>query len=139
MNFSSIQKPPIYFWIVAVISFIWNAFGVYSYLMQTLMSAEHLNQLSAEDKNVFTDLPAWYISIFAIAVFAGILGSISLLLRSRWAYLLFIISFLAVGIQQFYVLTEINPRDIFLSLSSIVIALFLVWFAKRAISRKWLT
>ena len=139
MNFSSIQKPPIYFWIVAVISFIWNAFGVYSYLMQTFMSAEHLNQLSAEDKNVFTDLPAWYISIFAIAVFAGILGSISLLLRSRWAYLLFIISFLAVGIQQFYVLTEINPRDIFLSLSSIVIALFLVWFAKRAISRKWLT
>ena len=84
------------------------------------------------------NFPAWYISAFAIAVFTGLLGSIFLLIRKRWAYFLFFLSLLATGIQQFYVLTEINPRDIFLSLSALVIAVFLVWFSKRAVAREWL-
>lgn len=138
MNFSSTKKPPVYFWIVSLIAFLWNAFGVYGYLVQAFISREELNQLSVEDKNLYTDLPAWYISIFGIAVFVGLLGAIALLVRKRWAYILFITSFLAYGIQQFYVLTEINPRDIFISLSTIVIAAFMVWFSKRSITRKWL-
>lgn len=138
MNFTSTNKPPVYFWVVSITALLWNAFGVYNYLMQAVMTTEQLNQLSNTDQNLYSDLPAWYISIFAIAVFAGLIGSICLLIRRRWAYILFIISFLAIGIQQFYVLTEINPRDIFLSLSMIVIGVFLVWFSKRAVARKWL-
>lgn len=138
MNFASQNKPPVYFWIVAIIAFLWNALGVYNYLMQAFMNTEQLDQLSNADKNLYADLPAWYISVFAIAVFAGLLGAISLLIRKRWAYTLFIVSFLAIAIQQFYVLTEINPRDIFLSLSIIVIAVFLIWFSKRAVARQWL-
>lgn len=139
MNFSSIKKPPVYFWIVSMTALVWNAFGVYNYLMQAFITTEELNQLTTEDKNLYTDLPAWYLSIFAIAAFTGLLGAVALLIRKRWAYILFIVSFLAYGIQQFYVLTEINPRDIFLSLSTMVIAAFLVWFSKRSVARKWLT
>ena len=138
MNFSSTNKLPIYFWIVGIIAFVWNAFGVYTYLVQAFMIDEELSNISNATKNLFDNLPAWYISVFAIAVFAGLLGAMSLLIRKRWAYILFVISFLAVAIQQFYVLTVINPRDIFLSLSSIVIAAFLVWFSKRAATRQWL-
>ena len=138
MNFSSTNNPPAYFWVVSIIALIWNAFAGYNYLMQAFMTSEQLDQLSNSDQNLYSDLPTWYISIFAIAVFAGLLGAISLLIRKRWAYVLFIVSFLATGIQQFYVLTEINPRDIFLSLSSIVIAVFLVWFSKRSTARAWL-
>ena len=138
MNFSSINKPPLYFWAVSIIALIWNAFGSYNYLAQAFMTSGQLEQLPNTDQNLYANLPAWYISAFAIAVFAGLLGSISLLIRKRWAYMLFVISFLASGIQQFYVLTEINPRDIFLSLSIVVIAVFLVWFSKRAAARQWL-
>lgn len=138
MNFTSTKKPPVYFWIVGIIALFWNAFGAYNYLMQAFMTTEQSTQLSKAEHNLYDDLPMWYISVFAIAVFAGLLAAISWLLRKKWAYSLFIISFLAVGIQQFYVLTEINPRDIFLPLISIVLALFLVWFSKRAIAREWL-
>ncbi|MEO8773016.1 MAG: hypothetical protein ABI295_06665 [Xanthomarina sp.] len=138
MNFSSKNNLPLYFWVVSITSFIWNAFGVYSYLMEALSISGQLGELSSGRQNFDANLPAWYISAFAIAVFAGLAGSIGLLIRKRWAYIVFIISFLSTGIQQFYVLTEINPRDIFLSLSAIVIAVFLVWFSKRAAAREWL-
>lgn len=139
MNFTSLNKPPAYFWIVSIIAFLWNAFGVYNYLTHAFMDETQLTELSKTEQTIYIDLPAWYISVFAIAVFAGLLGSIALLLRKRWAYILFIVSFLAVGLQQFYILTEVNPRDIFLSLAIMVISVFLIWFSKRAVARKWLT
>lgn len=138
MNFSYSKKPPSFFWAVGVIAFLWYAFGVYNFLMHAFLTSEALSQLSSADQVFHDNLPAWYISAFALAVFTGLIGSIALLIRKRWAYIIFVISFLDVGIQQFYVLTEINPRDIFMSLSSLVIAVFLVWFSKRAVSKGWL-
>lgn len=132
------NKPALYFWIAGIIAFIWYAFGIYAYVMQAFFSQDQLRDLANESEIIYDNLPLWYLSAFAIAVFTGFIGSICLLARKRAAYILFIISFLAVGIQQFYILTEINPRDIFLSLSSLVIAVFLIWFSKRAITRKWL-
>ena len=138
MNFSSTNNPPVYFWAASFIALVWNAVGAYSYIMLAVSNSEQLSQITGTDQNVDAILPAWYISAFAIAVFAGLLGSIFLLIRKRWAYFIFFVSLLATGIQQFYVLTEINPRDIFLSLSAIVISVFLVWFSNRAIAREWL-
>ncbi|HUH28143.1 hypothetical protein [Gelidibacter sp.] len=138
MNINSTKTPPAYFWIVGIIALLWNIFGVYNYIMQTFMTAGKLSSGSHTQQNLYEDLPIWFISIFSIAVFAGLLGAISWLLRKKVAYILFIISFLAVGIQQFYVLTEINPRDIFIPLTSIVIVVFLIWFSKRAIAKEWL-
>lgn len=134
MNFTSSNKPPVYFWIVSAIAFLWNAIGVYNYIALTFMTDDQLAELSKTEQ----PLPAWYLSVFAIAVFAGLFGSMALLIRKRWAYVLFIVSFLAVGFQQFYILTEVNPRDIFLSLTILVISVFLIWFSKRAVARKWL-
>ncbi|MBJ7882869.1 hypothetical protein [Gelidibacter salicanalis] len=134
MNFTSLNRPPVYFWIVSIIAFIWNAIGVYNYIALAFMTDDHLGELSKTEQH----LPAWYLSVFAIAVFAGLFGSMFLLIRKRWAYVLFIVSFLAVGFQQFYILTEVNPRDIFLSLTILVISVFLIWFSKRAVARKWL-
>lgn len=138
MNFSFSKKPRVYFWIVGIIALLWYVFGVYNYLMQAFMTQDQFSGLSHSEQQWYENLPLWYVSIFAIAVFAGLLGAMSLLLRRKFAYTLFIISFFALIIQQFYVLTEINPRDIFLPLSSIVIVVFLIWFSKRAIAKEWL-
>jgi hypothetical protein len=138
MNFTSTNKLPVYFWAVGIIALFWNAFGVYNYLIQAFMTEEQLTHLPKTNQALHAGLPAWYVSAFAIAVFTGLIASIFLLIRKRLAYILFIISFLAIGVQQFYVMTVIIPRDIFLSLSSIVIAVYLVWFSKRAVAREWL-
>lgn len=138
MNFSSLNKPPLYFWIVSGIATLWYAIGAYNYVFQMFMTKEQRDVLSSADQVLYDTLPFWYVSVFALAVATGFVASLSLLIRKRWAYILFILSFLAVGIQQFYILTVINPRDIFISLSALVIAVFLIWFSKRAISKKWL-
>jgi len=139
MNFSSTKTPPIYFWAIGAIALLWYIFGSYNFLMQIFMASNPMFSEAPTEQIFYKDLPVWYFSIVAIAVFFGLFGAISWLLRKKVAYILFIISFLAVGIQQFYVLTEINPRDIFLPLTSNVIAVFLIWFSKRAITREWLT
>lgn len=138
MNFSSLNKPPLYFWIVSGIATLWYAIGAYNYVFQMFMTKEQRDVLSSADQVLYDALPFWYVSVFALAVSTGFVASLSLLIRKRWSYILFILSFLAAGIQQFYILTVINPRDIFISLSALVIAVFLIWFSKRAISKKWL-
>lgn len=138
MNFSSSNNPRVYFWVVSLIALIWNGLGAYSFAVQALSTAEQFNEFSDTDEILAAHFPTWYLSVFGIAVFSGFLGSVFLLLRKRWAYSLFTIALIATGIQQFYVLTEVNPRDIFLSLSSLVIAVFLVWFSRRAIAKTWL-
>lgn len=139
MNFSSAKKLPVYFWVIGFIALLWNAYGVYNYFMQAFfMTTDQTTPFAQSSHHLHNDLPMLYMIIFAVAVFSGLLGALSWLLRKRWAYILFIISFFCVGIQLFYMLTEINPRDIFLPLSSMVIAVFLVWFSKRAVAREWL-
>lgn len=138
MNFSSSHNPPVYFWVTGLTALVWNIFAVYSYVLQDYSNSGQFNELSDADQILADDFPAWYISAFAIAVFAGLLGAIFLLFRKRWAYYVFIIALISTGIQQFYVLTVVNPRDIFLSLSALVICVFLVWFSRLAIGREWL-
>lgn len=138
MNFYASKKLPVYFWVVGLIALLWYAYGVYNFLMQAFMNTNPPTQISQTEHLLYDNLPLWYMTVFGFAVFSGFLGALLWLLRKRRAYILFIISFFTVGIQQFYVLTEINPRDIFLPLTSNVIAVFLVWFSKRAIARRWL-
>jgi len=88
--------------------------------------------------------PAWATAAFAIAVFAATFGSIALLLRKKVAYTLFLISFLAIIVQNFDAFNRFNftkfstPELIMIALIP-VFGLFLLWYSKKSIKRNWLT
>ena len=88
MNSSNI-KPSTRYWLVAVLSFLWYAVGVFNYLAQAYMTDETLVSLPDEVQLYYTNLPAWVTAAFALAVFSGLLGSVGLLLRKKWASFLF--------------------------------------------------
>ena len=74
-------KPPVWFWIISILALIWNSMGVNQYLQQAYNTEAFKSMVSTEELEMISQLPTWYTAVFAIAVFAGALGCILLLLR----------------------------------------------------------
>ena len=137
-------KLPIWFWIVSAVALIWNALGIWAYIMQMTMSADTLAAMPAAKQAMYAALPAWYKGAFAIAVFAATLGCVGLLLRKKWASALLITSLVAVILQQLYIFITsdigktLSGFDFWMTISIPIIALFLVWFARMSTAKGWL-
>lgn len=131
-------KPPVWFWIVSVIALLWNIMGVDQYLGQAYKTDRWRSAMTEEQLEMVSNLPGWLTGAFAIAVFAGLLGSIGLLLRKKWSYSLFVISLIAVIVQMGYVLAQGYFDGIAMTISIIAFAIFLVWFSKKSISKDWI-
>ena len=76
-------KPPVWFWIISILALIWNSMGVNQYLQQAYNTEAFKSMVSTEELEMIGQLPTWYTAVFAIAVFAGALGCILLLLRKK--------------------------------------------------------
>ena len=137
MTNSSI-KPPVWFWIISVLALIWNVLGIGAYLAQAYMTDEALAALPEADQAMYANLPAWYTAAFALAVFCGALGCIALLLRKKWAYMLLLISLIAVIVQMSYVIFSLNMANAMTPMI-IIVALFLVWYSKKATTKGWIS
>ncbi|AXT20003.1 hypothetical protein D7030_02455 [Flavobacteriaceae bacterium AU392] len=129
---NSSNKPAIWFWVVAVISLIWNAMGVFQYLIFTYKTESYQAAYTAEELEIMNNLPSWYIAVFAIAVFAGVLGSLFLLLRKNVAKTMLLISAIAVVIQMGYLLLVIKIGEPIMPIVVVVFSIFLVWFSRMA-------
>ena len=135
---SESNKPNIAFWIIGVVALVWNGMGVYHYLSQAYKTEAYTSQLDTEAKVALMDsLPSWNTALFAIAVFAGVLGSILLLMRKKLSVPVLAISFLAAAITQIYWLFGTDAVEVFSDSSPyvmpilvIVIGAFLVWYSK---------
>ena len=141
---NSTKRPPIWFWIVSVIALIWNGLGVHGYLSRAYNTSAYTDAYTSEQLEVMNNLPAWYTGLFAIAVFAGALGSLMIILRKKTAKFLFIMSFFAATAQMTYFLFLADLKDVDFSVNKItayiiiIFAAFLVWFTKNALSKHWI-
>lgn len=136
----STNKPPIWFWIISVVALIWNSLGVMAYLGRAFATEEMIASLPLEQQAEFlTEYPAWYTAAFAIAVFAGAFGCLALLIRKKWALSLFFLSALGAIIQHVYLFMNIDIPSLIMPILVIIVCLFLIWFAKNAISKGWIS
>jgi hypothetical protein len=140
MEENSINKPPIWFWIVSVLALIWNGLGVMAYLGRAFATEEMIAALPEEQQAEFlVEYPAWYTAAFAIAVFAGALGCLALLLRKKWAYTLFVLSALGAIIQHVYLFLNVDMSSLIMPIMVIVVCLLLIWLAKSATTKGWIS
>ncbi|WP_299122944.1 hypothetical protein [uncultured Winogradskyella sp.] len=139
---TSMNKPPIWFWIVSVLALLWNGAGVMAYLGRAFATDEMIAALPKEQQAEFlAEYPAWYTAAFALAVFCGALGCIALLIRKKWAHPLFIISALGAIVQHIYLFMNVEMTGAAMVMPAlvIVVCLFLIWFAKNAIAKNWIS
>jgi hypothetical protein len=140
---TSTKKPTTIFWIIASVLLLWNLSGIMAYVTQMTISDEALALLPTNEQLYYANVPFWVTAAFAVAVFAGTLGCIALLFRKKWAITLFIISLVGVlaqfihnvFIQEFM---EIVFKQLLWSFAIIAIAVFLIWFSKKANEKGWI-
>lgn len=92
-------QTPLWFWIVAVLIIAWNIFGVMQYLGAMAATPEGLIEsgyYTPEQAEAMGNIPAWSVSLFALAVFTGLGASILLVLRKAIALPVFLISLIFV-------------------------------------------
>lgn len=77
------NQTSINFWIICSLALIWNLIVVIAYFGQTFMSEEIFSSLSKTEQNYFLNMPVWVTAAFAAAVFTGVSGAISLLLKKN--------------------------------------------------------
>lgn len=137
------SKPSGSFWAIAIIALLWNLMGVNQYILMAYKSESVRAGLSAEKLALIDATPVWSTAAFAIAVFAGALGCVALLFRKKIANTLFLVSFLGIIIQNIdafmrFKVSEFNGVELTMTLLIPVIALFLIWYSKKCISKGWL-
>ena len=126
---------PSWYWIVAGLAVLWEGFGCYIYVTESLARG----QAGAMDS--YATMAAWQWGVFAVAVWSGLIGAIGLLLRKRWAILALLVSLIAAVIQYGYeAATNTLPGDAMpVAVSVVVIGVLLVAFANYSGRKGWLS
>ena len=93
-------KPSTNFWIIGVAALVWNLIGLVFYVGQVSITPEALAALTEAQQEFFLATPTWATAAFAMAVNAGVLGSLFLLSRKTWAVPVLMISLVAIVVQD---------------------------------------
>ncbi len=137
-------KTPWHLWVIGLFGLLWNAFGVFDFLMTQTKNEAYMKVFAADQLAFFYGLPLWVKAAWGIGVAGGVIGSILLLLRKRDAIWVFLFSFVALLLTIFnnYVLS--NGRQVMgntFSLVSTAIILFValsLYLYASAVQRKGL-
>jgi len=132
-------RTPAHLWIVGILATLWNAYGCYQYLMTNMKNQAFLAQIPADQLTYMDGVPGWLTAFWAVGVWAGLAGSILLLMRSRYSVWAFALSFVgaAVGLGYQLFMTRM-PASMkagamgFIPWGIIAFAAFLLWYASNA-------
>lgn len=146
MTKNQATKPPVWFWVVSVLALLWNLMGVMNYLAQAFMKEAIKAEMTPEQVTLLENTPAWVTAAFAIAVWGGAIGCIALLLRKKWAISTLVISLIGILGQMGYSFFMTNASEVYgqtegviIPLMVIIIGIILVFFARYANRKTWLS
>ena len=116
-----------------------------AYIMQVTMNEAALGAMPAAERAVYESMPGWGVSAFAIAVTAGVLACIVLLLRKAWAVPLFIVSLVAVIVQDIGALfvagalQGMGPSSAIMPVVVLGIGIYLIVYSRSARDKGWIS
>ncbi|MCW4456575.1 hypothetical protein OK348_17495 [Flavobacterium sp. MXW15] len=130
--------------VIATLILLWNVLGLTMFWLQLGMSPEAVAALPAPQRAVYEATPALVNIAFGVAVVAGLLGALGLLLRRGWALPCFVLSLLAVLVQigTTYAATPAweayGPAGLVMPVVLVVVGLLQIRYARNARVRGWL-
>ena len=93
---------PRYFIVIAIVLLLWNLMGLAAFAMQYTADLTELAKSDPVTAQAFAAMPAWVWIAYTIAVGAGTLGAVLLLMKKAAAASLFLLSLIAVVVQFGY-------------------------------------
>ena len=125
-----------------MLAVIWNAFGVAMYLSSVGVFGDPMTGLSEEERVAALSIPAAITGAFAIGTFSGLIGSVGLVLRKRWAQPLLVVSLVALLILEGWIVFLSGALHLFGIAVPIMVSLgavLLAWLATHARKHGWLS
>ncbi len=95
-------KTPWHLWVVGALSLLWNAGGAVDYTMTKLNVASYVEALPEAALRMLQEAPLWFDISWPVGVWFSVLGSLLLLLRSRFAGTAFALSLLGLIVSSVY-------------------------------------
>lgn len=134
------------FRLVAVLALAWNLIGLAMFWMQMNMTPEQLAELTEGQRKVNALMPQWLWWIDGIAVGTGVIASILLIMRKKLSVAFFMISLIAIVVlfSSGMVITDMiqnvgATEALTMPITVTVIAIALLWYARRANAKGWLS
>jgi hypothetical protein len=130
-----------WFKFAAIASVIFMAIGCAGYLASVLTDSA---SLPVDQRNLMEARPMWMIAAYAIAVWAGLAGSVLLLMRRRPAEPLLLVSLVAAVLTflPYAVIPAVSDlvttNDIAVAVVVLAITWTIYWFARHSRQRGWL-
>lgn len=131
-------KTPWHVWLIGVLALLFNAIGVFDFVMSMLQGAAYQASAGMTPAQIahYQEMPSWMTVVWAVGVFGAFLASILLLLRKKLAVPVFAVSLAAflVSLLYTYVLTDggaVMGRE--MAITSAVIAgllVFFIWYSR---------
>ena len=138
------RTPPAWYWAIAGLALLFEAFGCFAYLTDVTRSPEVLASLPIDERSRLEATPMWLTAAYGVAVWIGLLGAVLLLMRRRHAEILLLISLMAFVVQFGGVLLvpelrDTTPADAFTLPIVITVVAYGIWhFARHARKQGWL-
>jgi len=103
------EKAPAHLWIVGAVAALWNGFGALDYTMTQIRNPAWLAQMTEAQRAWIETAPGWTHATWALGVWGGLIGSLLLLARSRYAVSAFIVSLAGLAVNTAYQLMAPMP------------------------------
>ena len=109
-------KAPWHLWVVGVVALLWNCIGPYDYVMTRMRDTDYLGtMMPTVDPNAYLawidGFPIYAQFGWGLGVWMGLLGSILLLLRHRWAVPVYALSLLGALLGLGYQILAAPPLE----------------------------
>ncbi|WP_300973776.1 hypothetical protein [Sphingomonas sp. LHG3406-1] len=130
-----------WYWAGAIGVLLFMLIGVAGYLATVMTPIE---QFPADRQALMAAMPAWQTSVYAIAVWSGLVGAVGLLLRRRWSVPVLLVSLIgAIGTFLPFAITpavrELGTEgDVVAAVVVIALCWTSFWFARHSQQRGWL-
>jgi len=139
-------RPTTNFWVISGAALVWNLIGLLFYVSEVTATPEAMAEgFSQAQIDFLIGKPVWATAAFAIAVNAGVLGSLFLLLRKAWAVPMFVLSLVGVLVQDVHAFGLANGLEVWgtnaLILPAIVliISIALLLYSHSTKKRGWIS
>ena len=139
------NNPPRAFYVISGIALAWNLVGIVLYVMQVTMTDEVLAAMDPAERALVEATPAWLIAVYAMAVNAGALGCLLLILRKAWSVPILVVSLLCIVVQMGYSTFMTDAMEVYggavaaQSAFITAIGIFLVWYSRGAKDKGWIS
>ena len=132
------------FWLISVVALLWNVGGAINYIMQTNM--DFVATLPETHRAIIEGRPIWATGGFALGVFGGALGCLLLLFRKSISINVFIASLLGILVTMIHTIIVATSKIdfsfgeiIIMVVLPVIVAAFLIWYAKLAMTKDWIS